>query len=328
MNYSISVVLPNFNGKDLLESYLPFTFQTLKNSNCAYEFILVDDASQDESLTFIKQHYPTITILQNSQNRGFSYSCNRGILAAKYDLIFLLNSDIKLTSDYLEKLLPHFEDSNTFGVMGKILDKSGAKIEVAAKIPRFNGYKLKSDKQVYPTSSLVSKIPTTFLSGANCLIDRKKLLELEGFDEIYSPFYAEDLDLSMRAWKMGWSCYYEHEATCFHLGSHTTKSYFQKAKIKEVYFRNRMLFHAIHMDRKDLKRWKLYILWAEVIPKVLLGQFWILKSYAALQAHKNEIRYSRKRLRNLMMRNRGRKSIAEITSTIQRLLINKELTAL
>lgn len=322
------MVLPNYNGRDLLESYLPFAIQALKNSNCEYEFILVDDASQDDSVYFIKQHYPTIIILQNPQNKGFSFSCNRGILAAKHDLVFLLNSDIKLAPDYLEKLLPHFEDSNTFGVMGKILDKTGAKIEVAAKIPRFNGYKLKSNRQVYPKSSLSSRIPTTFLSGANCLINRQKLLKLGGFDEIYSPFYAEDLDLSMRAWKMGWSCYYEHEATCFHLGSHTTKSYFQKTRIKEIYFRNRMLFHAIHMDRKDLKRWKLYLLWAEVMPKLLLGQFWILKSYAALDVHKNEIRHSRKRLRNLMMCNRGRKSIAEVTHTIHGLLINKELTAL
>ncbi|SFU20862.1 Glycosyltransferase, GT2 family [Algoriphagus locisalis] len=328
MNYSISVVLPNYNGKELLDRYLPFTFQALENSKCKYEIILVDDASQDDSVTFTQENHPTITIIQNAQNKGFSFSCNQGIMAAKHDLVLLINSDIKLAPDYLEKLLPYFRDSSTFGVMGKILDKSGDHVEVAAKIPRFNGYKLKSDKQVYPTTSLAEKIPTTFLSGANCLLDRKKLLELEGFDEIYSPFYAEDLDLSIRAWKLGWNSYYEHEATCFHLGSHTTKNYFQKAKIKEIYFRNRMLFHAIHMDRKDLKRWKLYILWAEVIPKVLLGQFWILKSYAAFKANKKEIRQSRKRIRNLMMKNRGKKSLAEVTTTIHSLLLNKELTAL
>ena len=328
MNYTISVVLPNFNGRDLLESFLPFTIQALKNSNCEYEIILIDDASQDNSVAYIKHHYPDITILQNSQNKGFSFSCNRGISEAKNDLIFLLNSDVKLAPDYLEKLLPYFQDNNTFGVMGKILDKTGAKIEVSAKIPRFNGYKLKLDQQVYPKSSCHGKLPTTFLSGANCLIDREKLITLGGFDELYSPFYGEDLDLSMRAWKMGWTCYYEHEATCIHLGSHTTKSYFQKSRIKEIYFRNRMLFHAIHIDRKDLKRWKLYILWMEVIPKLLLGQFWILKSYAAFKAHKTEIRHSRKRLRNLMMRNKGRKSIDDVTNTIHGLLLNKELTAL
>ncbi|UZD22900.1 glycosyltransferase family 2 protein [Algoriphagus halophytocola] len=328
MNYSISVVLPNYNGKELLERYLPFTFHALENSRCKYEIILVDDASQDDSVTFIQENHPTITIIQNAQNKGFSFSCNRGIMAAKHDLVLLLNSDIRLAPDYLKKLLPYFRDSNTFGVMGKILDKSGHHVEVAAKIPRFNGYKLKSDKQAYPKSSQSSKIPTTFLSGANCLVDRKKLLELEGFDEIYSPFYTEDLDLSMRAWKLGWASYYEHQATCVHLGSHTTKNFFQKEKVKEIYFRNRMLFHAIHMDRKDLKRWRLYLLWGEVIPKVMLGQLWILRSYAAYKAHKYQIRSSRRKIRNLMLSNKGRISIAEVTETIRGLLNNKEITVL
>ncbi|MEB2785638.1 glycosyltransferase family 2 protein [Algoriphagus persicinus] len=328
MNQTISVVLPNYNGKDLLESYLPFTFQALDKIDCAYEVIIVDDASHDDSVLFLNQEYPDITIIQNPGNKGFSYSCNLGILAAKYDLVLLLNSDVKLMPDYLEKLIPYFEYADTFGVMGKILDKSGEKIEVAAKIPRFNGFKLKSDQQVHPNSLCTTKIPTTFLSGANCLIDRKKLLELEGFDEIYSPFYIEDLDLCVRAWKLGWKCYYEHEATCMHLGSHTTKTYFEKSKIKEIYFRNRMLFHAIHMDRKDIKRWQLYLLFLEVLPKVVIGQFWILKSYASLQSHQKQIKQSRKKIRDLMRRNKGRQSISDVTRDIHKLLINKDLIVL
>ncbi|MEB2775208.1 glycosyltransferase family 2 protein [Algoriphagus sp. D3-2-R+10] len=328
MSKTISVVLPNFNGKDLLENYLPFTFQALKNTDCDYEIIVVDDASFDDSVLFLTQEHPDITLIRNPENKGFSYSCNIGILKAKHDLVLLLNSDVKLMPDYLEKLIPYFEDSNTFGVMGKILDRTGLKIEVAAKIPRFNGFKLKSDKQVHPKSPFSNNIPTTFLSGANCLVDRQKILELEGFDEIYSPFYTEDLDLSIRAWKLGWKCYYEHEATCIHLGSHTTKTYFQKTKIKEIYFRNRMLFHAIHIDRKDVKRWQLYLLFLEVLPKVLLGQFWILKSYSALKMHKQQIRSSRKKIRDLMVRKQGRKSIEDVSRDIHELLINKELIVL
>lgn len=328
MNFSISVVLPNFNGKDLLARYLPFTIQALNNSKCKYEIILVDDDSQDDSVSFIRENYPEISLITNPKNKGFSHSCNQGIMTARHDLVLLLNSDVKLAPDYLEKLLPYFKDTNTFGVMGKMLDKSENKIEVAAKIPRFNGYKLKSDQQACPKNAQHIKIPTTFLSGANCLIDRKKLLKLEGFDEIYSPFYSEDLDLSIRAWKLGWASYYEHQASCIHLGSHTTKNFFQKIKVKEIYFRNRMLFHAIHMDRQDLKRWRRYLFWGEVLPKLLLGQFWILKSYSSFKDHKYEIRNSRRKIRNLMMSNNGRKSIAEVTATIQGLLNYKEITVL
>ncbi|REG94298.1 glycosyltransferase family 2 protein [Algoriphagus antarcticus] len=328
MNKTISVVLPNFNGKNLLESFLPFTIMALNQANCAYEIIVVDDVSQDNSILFLEENYPEIIQIKNTQNKGFSFSCNQGILAAKNELVLLLNSDVKLSVDYLEKLIPYFDDVDTFGVMGQILDKSGEKIEVAAKVPRFKCLKLKSDKQVHPKSLFSSKIPTTFLSGANCLIDREKLLDLEGFDEIYSPFYTEDLDLSMRAWKLGWKCYYEHQATCIHLGSHTTKSHFQKTKIKEIYFRNRMLFHAIHLNRKDIRRWQFQLFFLEVIPKLLLGQFWILRSYIGLLDHKRQIQKSRRKIRKLMMRKRGKKSIADVTNEIHFLLENKELNIL
>lgn len=327
MNKTISVVLPNFNGKDLLESYLPFTFEALNNSQVEFEIIVVDDASTDQSSPFLKQVYPEIKLIQNEVNKGFSYSCNVGIREAKNELVLLLNSDVKLTPNYLEKLIPYFQDTDTFGVMGKILNISGDKIEVAAKVPKFNGFKLKSDKQVFPKNTISNKIPTTFLSGANCLLDRNKLLELNGFDEIYSPFYTEDLDLSIRAWKLGWKCYYEHEASCFHVGSHTTKSFFQKVKIKEIYFRNRMIFHAIHMNRKDLKRWQIQLLILEVLPKLLLGQLWILRAYYGFQEHKNQIQKSRRKIRILMKKNRGRKSIEDITNEIHSMLINKDLIA-
>ena len=328
MNKTISVVLPNFNGKNLLEEYLPYTIKALKLADYTYEIIVVDDASTDNSIPFLEEQYPDIITIKNLQNKGFSYSCNQGIVAAKNDLVLLLNSDVKLSPTYLQKLIPYFDDEDTFGVMGQILDSSGAKIEVAAKIPRFNGYKLKSDKQAIPKDLISPKLPTTFLSGANCLLSREKLMELEGFDEIYSPFYTEDLDLSIRAWKLGWKCFYEHQATCLHLGSHTTKTHFQKVKIKEIYFRNRMFFHAIHLNRKDLKRWQIQLFFLEVIPKLLLGQFWILKSYLGLLDHKHQIQKSRRKIRKLMMQNQGRKSIAEVTGTINSLLVNKELTIL
>jgi GT2 family glycosyltransferase len=328
LNKTISVVLPNYNGKNLLEEYLPFTFQSLVQSNTLFEVIVVDDCSSDDSVTFLRTYYPEIKIIQNEKNRGFSFSCNRGIYESRFDLVLLLNSDIKLSRDYLEVLLPYFEDQSTFGVMGKMLDPSGKTVEIAAKIPRFNGFKLKTDKQAFPKDPSFGKVVTSFLSGGNCLLDRKKLVELKGFDEIYSPFYMEDLDLSIRAWKLGWKCYYEHEAVSFHLGSATTRTFFGKREIKEIYFRNRMFFHAIHLDRKDLKIWKFKLLFLEVLPKLLLGQFWILNSFTALQRKQYRIDHSRRKIRQLMMKYRGRKSIAQITTEINTFNAGKQLIRL
>ena len=76
---SISVILPNFNGKDLLEEFIPSIFEALHFSNLEYEFIVIDDHSTDNSVAFMQQQFPAIIIIENKSNKGFSYSCNKGI---------------------------------------------------------------------------------------------------------------------------------------------------------------------------------------------------------------------------------------------------------
>jgi GT2 family glycosyltransferase len=318
------VVLPNFNGRNLLELFLPFTFQALENSGRSYEFILVDDCSTDDSLEFVATHYPQIQVLSNDTNRGFSYSCNQGIVAAKSPLVFLLNSDIKLSPDYFEGLFEYFEDPETFGVMGKILNSDGSKIEIGAKVPRRIGKCLKTDRQYLPESSS-SSAPTLFLSGANALIDRNKLLQLGGFDELYSPFYSEDVDLGIRAWRMGWKCFFHGESTCFHLGSATMKSNIQKRWIKTIYFRNRMIFHAVHLDAQDLTLWRAQTLLLDVLPKLALGKTWIWRSFLALGELERKINESRERLKTLLQKNPKSRSLRQVESEFERLLASQRV---
>lgn len=318
------MVLPNFNGRDLLESFLPYTFQALENSGKSYEFILVDDCSTDDSLKFIKANYPQIKVLTNPSNMGFSFSCNRGIRAAKNKLVFLINSDIKLSPNYFEGQLAYFDEPETFGVMGKILNRDGTRVEIGAKIPRRMGKYLKTDLQYLPNANSKSA-PTLFLSGANALIDREKLLELGGFDELFSPFYSEDLDLGIRAWRMGWKCYFHEQSTCFHLGSATMKSQVQRKWVKTVYFRNRMLFHAIHLEPKDLSLWKAQTILMDVLPKLLLGKTWIWKSFQAFSQLESKIGDSRERLKRQLQKNPKSRSLRQVEQEFDRMLNRPQL---
>ena len=79
---SISVVIPNYNGRDLLAENIPSVFDALNTALVDYEVIVVDDASTDESVTFIEATFPQVILLKNPQNRGFSPTINRGIMAA------------------------------------------------------------------------------------------------------------------------------------------------------------------------------------------------------------------------------------------------------
>jgi glycosyltransferase involved in cell wall biosynthesis len=72
MKYSISVILPNYNGKHLLEAFLPHTYAAMGESGLDYEIIVVDDCSTDNSVKFLNDKYPEIKVLNNTENSGFS----------------------------------------------------------------------------------------------------------------------------------------------------------------------------------------------------------------------------------------------------------------
>lgn len=318
---SVSIIIPNFNGLNLLQQYLPFTLEAIKNENVPFEIIVVDDASTDDSVGFLKQNFPQVIVHQNKVNKGFSYTCNKGLEAAKYELSLFLNSDVKLTPSYFSDQWHYFQHEDTFGVMGRMLTPDGKRIEGAAKLPVIKGFKLKVNRQFYSTSSNQKKTPTIFLSGANSLVVTEKMRELGGFDEIFTPFYSEDLDLGLRAWRVGWKSYYEHRSICYHLGCHTIKSACKRRKMKSIYFRNRMLLHAIHVENRHLPLWKIQLFLFEVLPKFLIGNFWILKSFLEYKKYGVEIEQSRKSLEILMKDHESHISIFDLEKDFEKSLI-------
>lgn len=317
---SVSIIIPNFNGLSLLEQYLPYTIEAIEVENVPYEIIVVDDASTDGSVDFLSQNFPQIIIVKNKVNGGFSYTCNKGLEAAKHELCLFLNSDVKLTPGYFSEQWQYFELEDTFGVMGRMLTPDGNRIEGAAKLPVLKGFKIKVNKQFYSTSSNKRKTPTIFLSGANSLVVTKKMRELGGFDEIFTPFYSEDLDLGLRAWRLGWKSYYEHQSICYHLGCHTIKSACKRRKMKSIYFRNRMLLHAIHVESRHLPFWKMQLFLFEVLPKFLIGNFWILKSFLEYKKYSVEIENSRKSLEILMKDHESHVSIFDLEKDFEKSL--------
>ncbi|HEY4198610.1 MAG TPA: glycosyltransferase [Mucilaginibacter sp.] len=105
---SVSIIIPNYNGRQLLKEYLPYALEAIKNAGTVFEIIIVDDCSTDDSVATIRTEFPWAKLILNPHNRGFSHACNQGIEAAQYELIFLLNSDVKLTPDYFEHQWKHF----------------------------------------------------------------------------------------------------------------------------------------------------------------------------------------------------------------------------
>ncbi|WP_025761466.1 glycosyltransferase family 2 protein [Dyadobacter tibetensis] len=292
---SISVVIPNYNGKSLFEKYLDHNINLLRNLGSDVEIIIVDDASTDDSVDYLRTHYPEgITLIVKPYNSGFSETCNVGIERASNELLFLLNTDVIIEPGYFEKLYKYFEFSDTFGVMGRIIGMNDDTILDAARSPKIMGRKIQPSHFYYLTDDR-RLTPTYYLSGAIALMDTKKLKAMNGFNEMFSPYYGEDQELSIRAWRLGWKCYYEHNAVCRHEVSASTKSHKAKLGIKRMYFRNRYYIHHLHLHGLDLSLYHLQICLCDVIPCIFTFQFYkalayfdVLKNLKELARKKND----------------------------------------
>lgn len=307
---SISAIIPNYNGCELLERNLPALFQELEHAQVDYEVIVVDDCSTDKSVEFLKANYPQVIIVEQEKNGGFSASCNAGIRKASKSLVFLMNSDIKLTENYFRPQFKFFENEKTFGVMGQIIGYYDNHIQDTAKWPTTKGLKVKATNNYLVEDHKESFwTPSFYLSGANALIDTEKFKILNGFDEIYSPYYCEDLDLSVRAQRLGWECYYEHESVCRHEGSVTTNKIRRKS-VNIIYFRNRFIFHAIHYNNWQLKLYNLQICF-NLLFRWINFRFEVYTAFWEYLKSSKEINHSRNALKELM-NNHSSLSLKEI----------------
>ena len=321
---SISVVIPNYNGKQLLERYLPSVVAALEFQNIDFEIIVIDDASKDDSVLFLIDKYARVQLIKNDTNLGFSRTINKGIFAAKKELILLLNSDVKLEQDYFTQQFKYFKNQDTFGVMGRIMNFDGQKIEDAARVLINKGFKFKANKFYY-SENKNDLIYTAYLSGANALVDRIKIQEIGGFDEIFSPFYFEDFDLGLRAWKMGWVCYYEHQSVCYHKVSATTNTMKKSNLVKIIYHRNSYMLQAIHLKGFQKITYLIQIIFNSVLLNVLRGDFWILKSYLQFQQMHHQINKSISNLRILKTQKQSAIEIKDIKELIDTSVVNKKL---
>jgi GT2 family glycosyltransferase len=316
---SITVVIPNYNGRHLLERNLPSVYEALNNTKTDYEIIIIDDCSTDSSVAFLQQSYPLVHLVINARNQGFSASCNKGIATADKDLILLLNTDIELNINYFETQFKYFDLPDTFGVMSKIIGAKNGETQDTARFLKYSGFKIKTNN-FFHVKDENFLIPTAYLSGANALIDKKKLREIGGFDEIFSPFYCEDFELGLRAWRLGWKCYYDPKSYCIHDHSSTTKNYRTRNWVKAIYFRNRLFVHAIHLSKPRLVFWFLQIAFIDLLFMWLGLKFYFYKSFGTFLNNINHILHSRKKMNELMARHHSNTSIDEVINKMDRML--------
>ena len=284
----VAVVILNWNGKQLLEQFLPSVVQFSKEATV----YVADNASTDDSVAFVSANFPTVSIVVNSTNTGYAGGYNEALQHIEADVYALVNSDIEVTKNWLKPIIKTFENEpKTAIIQPKILDfKRKEYFEYAGAAGGFMdkyGYMfcrgrifetLEKDNGQYDDNCEIF-----WASGACFFIRSSVYKELKGFD---ADFFAhqEEIDLCWRAFNKDHITKYNSKSVVYHVGGATL----QQGNPRKTFlnFRNSLLMLVKNLPKKQL----ITIISARLILDGIAGIQFLLQGqfkhfWAILQAH-------------------------------------------
>ena len=240
----VAVVILNWNGKHFLQKYLS---TVLASTYLNKKIIVADNASTDDSVSFLRQYFPQVQIIINRANEGYAKGYNDALKQITADYFVLLNSDVEVTPSWIEPIIELMEKDKMIGAcQPKLLDEKNKKyFEYAGAcggwIDTF-GYPfargrvleaMEEDKGQYDTA-----VPCFWASGAAMFVRASLFNALGGFDEYFFA-HQEEIDLCWRMQKAGYKIYVEPASVVYHVGGGTLP----KGNSKKTYlnFRNNLI---------------------------------------------------------------------------------------
>lgn len=224
----IDIIIPTYKGLQNVKCVLESVFnQSYKN----FRVILVDNCSSDGTVEFVKNEFKDVILIENTSNLGFSKAVNLGINFSLNsdcsEFILLLNNDVELLPDFLEKGVKTFSEIKNADFVAvkmmnyfnrELIDDTGDFIRKSGGTPMARGHG-EIDKGQYDHSEFI------FGACAGAAFYKSELFRTAGvFDEDFFA-YLEDVDLSFRFQLYGFKCYYNHEIVCFHKRRETTNKF-------------------------------------------------------------------------------------------------------
>jgi len=283
----VAIAILNWNGKHWLNKFLQ---NVVDNSNLADVYV-IDNASSDDSVNFIKSYFPNVKIIANPKNYGFAKGYNEGLKHISADIYCLLNSDVEVTKDWISPILKLFgKDEEISAIQPKILDYNKKKyFEYSGAAGGFIdnlGYpycrgrifnNIEKDNGQYD-----DEIEIFWASGCCLFIRSNCFWKVGGFDEFFFA-HQEEIDLCWRVKNFGGKIYYTGNSTIFHVGGGTLNK--QNPQKTYLNFRNNLCTLL-----KNLPKNKLYIIFIRLLLDGLAGIYLLIKygfshTWAIIKAH-------------------------------------------
>ncbi len=218
----ISVVVLNWNGRQVIERCL----QSLQGQTYEpLEIIMVDNASTDDSLSFVKEKFPHVKLVLNERNLGFGGGNNVGIRASQGKYIMMLNNDTRLDLKCIEELKRALEKDPKYGVCASkiLLEYEDNLIDAAGIVVCPDGLSIGRGR-LEKGSTYDEEAEVFFASDCACLYRREMLEDIGLYDEDFFA-YADETDMGWRAQLAGWKCVYNPKAVVHHLHSASSGTY-------------------------------------------------------------------------------------------------------
>ncbi len=266
MSRGISVVVVSFNTapsiRICLRSYLP---QLTEKD----QLVVVDNQSTDGTHEMLRNEFPNVRVIVSPRNAGFSFACNTGYRATTGPLVLFSNGDIRVPSDFLEKIRQKMDDNPRVGMVSpELLSEEGTLIQMSwgwnlTFLGEFRAQFL-SPKNVVK-STLIKRMVrflqrrerrVPIVAGACMLLRREMLDKVNGMDENFE-LYFEDADLCARCWQAGYQVLFTPHVRVFHGLGQSGNSI--KTKIELIYRQSQIYFYRKHNSRIELALLKVYL---------------------------------------------------------------------
>lgn len=284
----IAIVILNWNGKKLLEQFLPSVINFSKEA----EIYVADNASTDGSVSFLNKIYPTIKVIYNPKNEGYAKGYNDVLQTVDADVFCLLNSDVEVTENWLQPIINCFkEHKNTAIIQPKLLDyKDKTKFEYAGAAGGFidlYGYPYCRGRvfnSLEKDSNQFNDVANIFWASGACLFIKSNIYKkVGGLDEDYFA-HQEEIDLCWRTQNLGYDIKYVGASTVYHVGGATL----QETNPQKTFlnFRNSLL----SITKNVPKKYFLFVLFSRLVLDGIAGLKFILElrpihTLAILKAH-------------------------------------------
>lgn len=225
----VTVVIPNYNGKHFLE---PCLASLMKQTLGDFKILVVDNASTDGSLEYMKEHYPDIQVLALDKNYGFSHAVNEGIRHSRTPYVILLNNDTTAEPHYVEEMVKAIEKSpRIFSVSSKMIQMYHPElIDSAGDLYTIVGWGICRGTGRPATNYTDADEIFTACAGA-AIYRRSAFKKIGYFDENHFA-YLEDIDIGYRARIYGYKNMYCPAALVYHVGSGTSGAKYSSFKVK------------------------------------------------------------------------------------------------